>query len=88
MYIAAKKKSPISSMNSHLKSTLGNDTCESDGDEFMSKPIPKKKGKKSKFKSQGGQFDSSVDKCKFKSAQASSHLSNLTILHTPPSYRR
>ena len=59
-------------------------------DHILSKPIPKKKRSKSKpkSKSQGGQFDSSEDKCKSKSAQASSHLFNLTILHTPPSYRR
>ena len=62
-----KKKSPINDMNSHLKNTKRrDDSIESDSD-IMKQRIPKKKGMKSKLKSQGGRFELEEDKCKFKS---------------------
>ena len=55
-------------MNSHLKNTKRrDDSIESDSD-IMKQRIPKKKGMKSKLKSQGALFETSEDKCKFKSA--------------------
>ena len=54
-------------MDAHLKKTKQRDDHIESDSEVMNQRIPKKKGMKSKLKSQGGRFESSEEdeKCKF-----------------------